>query len=121
MLSKEIRKFYFSTRGRVTQRAYNTYLLPPVLAVPPFLYILNLIIPLDSNFGLQVIVMMICMTTLWAFIAVSVKRCHDRGKRAEFLGLLFVPVVGWIWVMLELIAGPTRTGPNLYGDDPEWD
>ena len=105
----------------MSQRDYNKYLLLPVCAVPVVLYAISFFIPLDANFGLQVFVATICITAFWAFLMVSAKRCHDRGKSAQFLAILLVPLVGWIWVMLELTVGPTRTGPNKYGDDPEWD
>lgn len=38
---------------------------------------------------------------LWAAIAVSVRRFRDRGYSPWLLVAALVPVVGWIWFMVE--------------------
>jgi uncharacterized membrane protein YhaH (DUF805 family) len=55
---------------------------------------------------------------VWAFLAVSVKRLHDRDRSGWWMLLLLVPVVGtiWYWVELGLLGGDD--GPNRFGDDP---
>ncbi len=120
MLSRSTVQFYFSFNGRVVKRDFWVRMIVPLSLLPVVLYGINLIIPLDANFALQVFVSTICMAAVWSFLAVSTKRCHDRGKSGKFLFVLLVPLVGWIWVFLELSLGPTRTGPNPYGDDPQW-
>ena len=48
----------------------------------------------------------------WMWLAVSVKRAHDRGKPGTWLFVLLIPLAGPIWVLVELgfLAGPK--GPN---------
>jgi uncharacterized membrane protein YhaH (DUF805 family) len=55
---------------------------------------------------------------LWPATALAVKRWHDRDKRGWWALVVFVPVIGWLWALIEngLLRG-TR-GPNRFGDEP---
>jgi uncharacterized membrane protein YhaH (DUF805 family) len=55
---------------------------------------------------------------LWATIAVSIKRWHDRGKSGWFYLVAFIPLVGWLWFLVECGFLPGTPGPNEYGPDP---
>lgn len=55
---------------------------------------------------------------LWIFVALQVKRWHDRGKSAWMLLLNLVPVIGWIWAVIELALLQGELGINRYGGDP---
>ena len=54
----------------------------------------------------------------WPAFCVLAKRCHDRGKSAWWLLLLLVPVVGFIWWLIDLAILPGQPGENQYGPDP---
>jgi uncharacterized membrane protein YhaH (DUF805 family) len=47
--------------------------------------------------------------------AVSVRRLHDRNKSGWWVLLYFVPVIGQIWLFLELGVLAGTPGPNRYG------
>jgi uncharacterized membrane protein YhaH (DUF805 family) len=50
-------------------------------------------------------------------LAVGVRRLHDVGKSGWFTLIVFVPLVGVIWLLvLDCTAGDL--GPNQYGQDP---
>lgn len=55
---------------------------------------------------------------LWPALAISAKRWHDRDKRAWWALVVFVPVIGWIWALVEngLLRG--AHGANRFGDEP---
>lgn len=55
---------------------------------------------------------------LWSVFALSIKRYHDYGKAGNQLLLLLIPVVGPIWVFLELVSRQGMTGANRYGESP---
>ncbi|MFN8547772.1 MAG: DUF805 domain-containing protein [Candidatus Eisenbacteria bacterium] len=55
--------------------------------------------------------------SLWVWLTLMVRRCHDRGRSGWFLLLKFVPFAG-IWVLLEICALGGTVGPNKYGPDP---
>lgn len=55
---------------------------------------------------------------IWPLVAVSVKRWHDRGKSGWWLLVTLVPLVGWLWALVEngLLRGDA--GPNRFGKPP---
>ena len=38
---------------------------------------------------------------IWVQCAITVKRCHDRGKSGFWTLLLLIPVIGWAWLLIE--------------------
>ncbi len=54
---------------------------------------------------------------LWSWLAISIKRCHDRGRMGAFVLLAFVPLVN-IWYLIEVAFLPGTEGPNKYGPKP---
>jgi uncharacterized membrane protein YhaH (DUF805 family) len=55
---------------------------------------------------------------LWPSLAVYTKRWHDRNKSGWWSLILFVPLVGAIWFLVELGFLRGTEGPNRYGPDP---
>lgn len=55
---------------------------------------------------------------LWATTALSVKRWHDRGKSGWWALFGLIPIIGWIWSMVELGFLKGSEGENRFGGDP---
>jgi len=56
---------------------------------------------------------------IWlAGIMLHIKRCHDRGKSGWWCLLLLIPVVGFIWAIIDLGILPGTIGANEFGADP---
>jgi len=51
------------------------------------------------------------------FLSVTCRRLHDTNRRAWFLLLYFIPVVGSIWLLV-LCSLKGTEGDNHYGPDP---
>jgi len=51
-------------------------------------------------------------------LAIAIKRYHDRDKSGWWILILFIPLVGFIWFLIELGCLPGTPGPNRYGPDP---
>jgi uncharacterized membrane protein YhaH (DUF805 family) len=54
----------------------------------------------------------------YASFAVWAKRWHDRDKSGWWSLIFFVPIVGAIWILVELGCLPGTEGPNRFGPDP---
>lgn len=56
--------------------------------------------------------------SIWVGLATQVKRWHDRGKSGWMTLINLIPIVGAVWVLVELgfLAGPKWANP--YGPDP---
>jgi uncharacterized membrane protein YhaH (DUF805 family) len=58
------------------------------------------------------------LVLLYPSVAVTVKRWHDRGKSGWWTLLWLLPVIGWIWVLVECGFLEGTSGSNEYGPDP---
>ena len=54
----------------------------------------------------------------WVSLAVAVKRYHDRNKSGWWVLIVFVPVIGGLWYLIECGFLRGTPGPNTYGPDP---
>ena len=55
---------------------------------------------------------------LYPSLAVYTKRWHDRGKSGWWTLIGLVPIIGGIWLLVELGFLRGTEGPNQYGNDP---
>jgi uncharacterized membrane protein YhaH (DUF805 family) len=56
---------------------------------------------------------------IWIGIALGIKRCHDRDKSGWFLLVGLIPLIGAIWLLVELGFLDGTPGPNKFGDSPK--
>jgi uncharacterized membrane protein YhaH (DUF805 family) len=52
---------------------------------------------------------------LWINLALMARRLHDRGRSAWFLSALVVPVIGALWLFVELYLLRGTPGSNCFG------
>lgn len=52
-------------------------------------------------------------------VIVAIRRCHDRGLSGWWLFALLVPVLGWLWLFVELGLKPGEREANRYGPSPK--
>jgi uncharacterized membrane protein YhaH (DUF805 family) len=55
---------------------------------------------------------------IWASYALAVKRVHDRDHNWYFVLIGFIPVIGSIWLFVELQILKGTEGANRFGADP---
>ncbi len=108
----------FSLEGRIPR---STYWLKFIL---PYLVIYLVLLLLDHALGtvgrdpsVGILSGIFSLVALYPYIAVAVKRCHDRGRSGWFLLVLLIPLVN-IWPAVELGFLRGTVGPNEYGPDP---
>ena len=56
--------------------------------------------------------------TAWTVLAASVKRSHDRNRTGWLVLLAVVPVIGWAWLLVDLLVLAGTKGRNAYGRAP---
>lgn len=108
----------FSPRGRITR---STYWLKFVL---PYFAIFVLISYIDLTAGtyydeleVGLLSLLFALAALYPWIAVGVKRCHDRNRTGWFLLIGLIPLVS-IWLEVEMGFLRGTVGPNRFGPDP---
>lgn len=60
----------------------------------------------------------IFLVFLWPSLAIYTKRWHDRDKSGWWSLILIVPLIGFIWFLIELGFLRGTEGPNRFGPDP---
>lgn len=55
---------------------------------------------------------------LWPTFAIYAKRWHDRDKSGWWTLITLIPLIGWIWMIVELGCLRGTDGPNRFGPDP---
>ncbi len=55
---------------------------------------------------------------IWPAYAILAKRWHDHGKSGWWSLIIFVPIIGAIWMLVECGFLRGSEGPNQYGQDP---
>jgi len=72
----------------------------------------------EMSAGTGVISAVVSLVLIYPSIALSAKRWHDRGKSAWWILINIIPVIGWIWSLVETGFLKGTTGSNQYGPDP---
>jgi len=55
---------------------------------------------------------------IWFSLAAGAKRCHDRGRSGWFQAIVLIPIIGAIWLLVELGFLRGTEGENRFGPDP---
>ena len=66
----------------------------------------------------SIVLLLFGILVTWISIAVGIKRFHDRNKSGVWILIIFVPVIGSLWYLIECGFLKGTTGPNNYGPDP---
>ena len=78
----------------------------------------RLLFNLEDLSDLEFILWMLAVIpVLWPFLAFQAKRWHDVNRSAWWVLSLFVPVLGWVVLVVCGFYRGTK-GSNRYGDDP---
>lgn len=103
-----ILSYLFSIKGRATR----THLW---LAAISFTAIVLLFKAADAS---QVTESLIGLPLFYSTLAISVRRLHDRDKSGWWVLLSCFPVIGQIWIVVELGFLTGSNGENRFGTDP---
>jgi uncharacterized membrane protein YhaH (DUF805 family) len=105
------RQVFFSFQGRIGRKTWWLYGVLAMLG----LSVLGTALLRIAGLGERGAEFAVNVLLLWPAIAVSVKRWHDRGKSAWWVLIWLIPVIGWLWVVLENGFLPGTRGDNAYG------
>lgn len=103
-------KRYFSFLGRASRSEFWTIMLIVAFIVlfPAYMFFE----PYSEQANQYVNIM--ALVTLWPYVAVQVRRWHDRNKSGWWFLINFVPVIGLLWVLIELGLLPSISENNKY-------
>ena len=104
---------YFTFQGRATRQQYWMLFLANIAASLVAIAIDNAVLNTPGVF--QTIV---ALAFIVPGLSVGVRRFHDRDKSGWWLLIAFIPLVGAIWLIVELGFLRGTYGPNRFGPDP---
>ena len=102
-----------SFEGRMRRRDYWLYSVPILILLMPTLFYSG------GNPLLDALSMAISLFTVFASMALNIKRLKDRNKSPWWILLTFVPIIGPVFALVELGMFDGTEGPNQYGPDPK--
>jgi uncharacterized membrane protein YhaH (DUF805 family) len=107
-------RMFFSLRGRVSRRQFWLFGVLALLGLALLGHALLGIARVQE----QTADLLVNLLLVWPALAVSVKRWHDRDKSGWWVLLNLVPVVGWLWALIDNGFLRGTDGPNRFGEDP---
>lgn len=60
----------------------------------------------------------VSLVLIYPSVALSAKRWHDRDKSAWWILISLIPIIGWIWALIETGFLSGTPGANRFGPDP---
>ncbi len=107
-------RIFFSLRGRVSRRQFWLY---GVLALIGLAMLGHALLGI-ARVRAHTADLLVNLLLVWPALAVSVKRWHDRDKSGWWVLLNLVPVIGWLWALIDNGFLRGTSGPNRFGEDP---
>lgn len=104
----------FSFEGRIPRRTWWLWGVAAMIGLGIYFTVLLRVAGVSAGGAERLVNLLL----LWPTLALSAKRWHDRDKSAWWLLLALVPVIGWLWTVIEngLLRG--TAGRNRFGDEP---
>ena len=97
---------FFDFEGRIDRRQWWTGAI--------LLFVVSIVAGLLFGKG-GLIPAIINVLIVIAGLSLHVKRFHDRGKSGWWVLVFFIPVIGFVWMIVEMGLLSGDPGPNRYG------
>ena len=112
-------KLLFSFEGRINRQPYWLWMLFIFIGTFVAIFIDAAMIDVAAEQQpLPLFYIIFSLTVLWPSLAIQVKRWHDRDKSAWWVLMNFVPLIGFIWVLVENGFLRGTEGNNRFGSNP---
>lgn len=118
-----IGKIWFSFEGRINRSTWWMKYFLPILGISIALTIIDMILGttfvIDPSTGASqgILSLIFGIVSIWIGFAAGAKRLHDLNKSGWWQLLWFVPIIGWIWLLVLLGFLRGTVGPNRFGTD----
>ncbi len=112
----DFKQFYLSADGRVNRKQWWLKLVLPVFVITLILsFIDGATGRFDPETGLGLFSGIFTLIALVPSILVHIKRFHDRDKSGWWVLIGLIPLIGGIWLLIELGFLKGTPGPNRFG------
>jgi uncharacterized membrane protein YhaH (DUF805 family) len=112
----DFKKFYLSPEGRVNRKQFWLWLVLPLTAIEILLALVDV---KSGNYNPDLSVGLFsgifALIALIPAIIVYIKHFHDRDKSGWWVLIGLIPIIGSIWLLIELGFLKGTPGPNRFG------
>lgn len=111
----DYQNLFLSAQGRINRLTY--------LIGAATLFVVNLVLSLITlaareHAGLiSTLLSIVSLILIYPGLCIGIKRFHDRDKSGWWVLIALIPLIGWIWYIIEVFFLPGTRGPNKYGPD----
>ena len=111
-------KYLFtSLEGRIGRQSYWMGVIAmTVITIAAAL--IDLVLGTAGENGYGIVSIIAALALIYPAIVLYAKRWHDRGKSGWWTLIAFVPIIGGLWLLIELGFLKGTDGDNQYGPDP---
>jgi uncharacterized membrane protein YhaH (DUF805 family) len=107
---------YAVINGRTRRKTYWLFVLVNCV-ISALLAIVDTVLGLQISQDIGILSTIYSLALMIPGITVSVRRLHDTNRSGWWLLITFVPVIGWL-LLLVFYCLKGSDGPNRYGADP---
>jgi len=111
-------KKYACFSGRARRQEYWMFVLFNIIASTILKFIAGALISMTGLAVLAIIPLLYSLAVLIPGFAVLIRRLHDIGKSGWWWLIAFIPLFGWI-VLLVFLCLDSQPGDNQYGPNPK--
>ena len=112
----DFKKFYLSPEGRVNRKQFWLWLVLPLTVIAILLGFIDLRTgTYDPELGIGLCTGIFGLLSLIPTVIVYIKRFHDRDKSGWWVLIGLIPIIGAIWLLIELGFLAGTPGPNRFG------
>jgi len=112
----QVLKKYADFSGRARRKEYWMFVLFNFIFIFVAVIIDNILGTTFGQVGYGIFYLLYVLAVFIPSWAVAVRRLHDVGKSGWMLLVGFIPIIGFIWLLVLLVAdgdpGENRYGPN---------
>ena len=121
---------WFSFQGRIGRKTWWLGYVLPLIGISVLSTVLDIALGFVSfedmapaggyayeTRGIGVFGLLSLVPLVWGGLAGQVKRWHDRDKSGWWVLLWALPVIGWIWALIDNGFVRGSVGANRHGDD----
>jgi uncharacterized membrane protein YhaH (DUF805 family) len=112
----DFKQFYLSPQGRANRKQFWLWLVLPLTVIGALLALVDIA---SGNYnpetGIGLFTGIFALLTLIPTIIVYIKRFHDRDKSGWWVLIGLIPIIGVIWLLIELGLLKGTLGPNRFG------
>ena len=112
----DFKKFYLSPEGRVNRKLFWLWLVLPLTVIEIVLVLVDVATGnYNPDLGIGLLSGIFALVAVIPTVIVYIKRFHDRDKSGWWVLITLIPVIGAIWILVELGFLKGTPGPNRFG------